>query len=328
MITTELFRNVLISPVENGCDELLIATGYASSAMAFHHLDEMNTLGFDHVKVKLVIGMCPTDGLSLSNHSGFQQIMSTDFPERFECSYRNQMPPFHTKLYIWLTNKVPSSSFLGSANYTQTAFNERRQKEALTSCEPGIALEYYNNIVTNSVYCTHPDSENTIQIYNDRYIRRRTRERTEVQLNETIVQTQPEINTAETVTISLLANDGRLPAKSGLNWGQRPELHREPNQAYIRLPATIYNTNFFPQIGVHFTILTDDNRVLICSRAQANGKAIHTPHNNSLIGEYFRNRLGLANGAFVTLEDLQRYGRTDITFYKIDEESYFMDFSV
>jgi hypothetical protein len=46
------------------------------------------------------------------------------------------------------------------------------------------------------------------------------------------------------------------------------------------------------------------------------------------MGEYFRNRLGLANGALVTLNDLQRYGRTDITFYKIDEESFYLDFSV
>ena len=34
------------------------------------------------------------------------------------------------------------------------------------------------------------------------------------------------------------------------------------------------------------------------------------------------------NGAFVTKEDLERYGRTDVTFYKIDDEQFFMDFSV
>ncbi len=102
---------------------------------------------------------------------------------------------------------------------------------------------------------------------------------------------------------------------------------REPNQAYIRLPANIYSTDFFPEIGAHFTVHTDDNKVLICSRAQQNGKAIHTPHNNSLIGQYFRNRLGLASGAFVRREDLLRYGRTHIDFYKIDNETYYMDFS-
>ena len=39
-------------------------------------------------------------------------------------------------------------------------------------------------------------------------------------------------------------------------------------------------------------------------------------------------RLGLPNGAYVRKDDLLAYGRTDVTFYKIDEEQYYMDFSV
>ncbi len=296
--------------------------------MAFHHLTELNKLGHNSVKVNLIVGMCPSDGLSMSNHSGFQQIMTNDFQNRFECSYRIKMPPLHTKLYIWLLDGTPKQSFLGSANYTQTAFNELKQKEALTECDAEKALEYYNDLIDDTIYCTHADSENIIQIYKDRYIRRRARELTETSTGETAPQPQPDLALTETITVSLLANNGVLPPRSGLNWGQRPELHREPNQAYIRLPSLIYRSNFFPPRGVHFTVLTDDNKVLICTRAQDNGKAIHTPHNNSLIGEYFRNRLGIANGVLVKLEDLVRYGQTNITFYKIDEESYYMDFSV
>lgn len=103
---------------------------------------------------------------------------------------------------------------------------------------------------------------------------------------------------------------------------------REPNQAYIPLKTEICNTDFFPPTGQHFTINTDDRKILVCSRAQQNGKAIHTPHNNSQIGEYFRNRLNVTNGELVTMNDLMNYGRTDINFYKVDEENYFMDFSV
>ncbi|MEI7485483.1 MAG: hypothetical protein WCK13_12300 [Ignavibacteriota bacterium] len=46
------------------------------------------------------------------------------------------------------------------------------------------------------------------------------------------------------------------------------------------------------------------------------------------MGEYFRNRINVANGAPVSTQDLLDYGRTDATFYKIDDETYFMDFSV
>ena len=62
--------------------------------------------------------------------------------------------------------------------------------------------------------------------------------------------------------------------------------------------------------------------------AQDGGKGIHSTLNNSLLGKYFRNRLGLANGAFVTKSDLLKYGGTDVDFYKIDEETYYLDFSV
>jgi hypothetical protein len=87
-----------------------------------------------------------------------------------------------------------------------------------------------------------------------------------------------------------------------------------------------YKIGLFPsQSGA--TVLTDDNKVLICTRAQDNGKAIQTPHNNSLIGEYFRRRLGVPFGEPVTIEHLQNYGRTDVDFYKIDDETYFMDFA-
>jgi hypothetical protein len=328
MIANNLFQNILIEPASNGCDKLLIASGYATSAMAFHHLNALRNLGINNVEVNLIIGMSSADGISLSNHSGFQQIMNDEFNQRFQCSYRFNRPPFHTKLYIWQRNNEVYRSFLGSANYTQTAFNDTRQMEALTECSNEAALEYFNGLIDDSIYCTNPESEDIIQIYNDRYYRRRARELTETQTPEVTIQAQPDIALFESVTVSLLARNGNLPQRSGLNWGQRPEERREPNQAYIRLTSDVYRTDFFPPREVHFTLLTDDNRVLICTRAQDNGKAIHTPHNNSLIGEYFRNRLNVANGAPVLLEHLTNYGRTDLTFYRIDEETYFMDFSV
>lgn len=326
MFTSELFQNVLINPVNSGCDELLIASGYASSAMAFHHLNFLREIGFNEIKIKLIIGMSYAEGISLSNHNGFKQIMNIDFQNKFECSYRNINPPFHTKLYIWLNNGNPVNSFLGSANYSQIAFNERRQKEALTNCNPTSAIAYFNELINGSIYCTHPDADSTIQIYNDRFIARRTRRTIEIETSDISALTYTE-NLAY-VKVSLLDRNGNMHNKAGLNWGQRNR--REPNEAYLQLSPSVYNSNFFPIRSVHFTVLTDDNKTLICTRAQKNnfGTAIETPQKNSLIGEYFRNRLGLANGAFVTKEDLIRYGRTDVTFYKIDDENFYMDFSV
>lgn len=126
--------------------------------------------------------------------------------------------------------------------------------------------------------------------------------------------------------ISLLSRSGDVGKKSGLNWGQRGK--RNKNEAYIPLPTKIARTGFFPLDEQHFTVLTDDRHQLILRVQQQGDKAITTPLSNAQLGEYFRNRLGLSNGAFVTKADLEAYGRTDVTFYKLDEEQYYMDFAV
>ena len=128
------------------------------------------------------------------------------------------------------------------------------------------------------------------------------------------------------VTLSLLSRDGTTGRRSGLNWGQRPGRH--PDQAYIRVSKRIDEMGFFPNIGVRFRIITDNRRNLICVRAQQDGKAIETCDENSQMGAYFRRRLGVNLGEFVTRENLEDYGRTNVDFYRIDEETYYMDFSV
>ncbi len=291
--------------------------------MAFHHLQTLTRTDIE-AEVSLLVGMSVAEGISLSNHKGFQQLVTTDYVGRFQCSYIIAPPPVHSKVYAWSRNGEPFMGFAGSANYTQNAFG-RTQREAMASMDPTEAIQYYNGLLADSIYCTHPDTENLIQVYNEtqRFRRRRVVEAEVADRART-----GELEDLPYVRLSLLDRNSELPQRSGLNWGQRPELHREPNQAYIRLPASVYKADFFPNIGMHFTVLTDDGKVLICTRAQANGKAIHTPHNNSLIGEYFRNRLGIAFGQLVTTENLVTYGRTHVDFYKIDDETYYMDFSV
>ena len=133
-------------------------------------------------------------------------------------------------------------------------------------------------------------------------------------------------NDLDSVTLSLLTRDGVPGRRSGLNWGQRKG--REPNQAYIHLPSKIAQTGFFPLEKQHFTAITDDRHQLTLRVEQQNNKAITTPVRNSDLGEYFRNRLGLPNGAYVNLSDLEQYGRTDVKFIKLDDETFYMDFSV
>ena len=323
MYFNNLYNEILLQPLKNSeLNKLLIVSGYATAAMSFHYLNDLRERT-KNIEIQLIVGMALKDGLTSSNHNGFKKLVNEDFRGSFKCSYIMQKPAVHSKVYIWCSDDKPIFSYSGSANYTQTAFFLRTQRELMAECNPDESLDYFRTLLKETIYCSHPDAENFITIYRDNL------RRIEYQKGETD-DAEYEINDysgLSFVKVSLLGRDGNLPQRSGLNWGQRPEVKREPNQAYIRLTSDIYHTDFFPNRGVHFTLLTDDGKTLVCSRAQENGKAIHTPHNNSLIGEYFRNRLGIGNGEPVLIEHLRKHGRTDITFYKVDDETYYMDFA-
>ncbi len=325
MLSESLFEEILIDPVKSGSNQLFIVSGYATATMAVKHIFKAKQIN-NNVKVDLVVGMTSNDGLSLSNHIGFKKLVETDLQGAFRCSYVYQGFPVHAKVYCWLKDGSPVSGFIGSANYTQSGFGEKR-REAMSTIDPAVSLRYFKEIEKDTIYCNHDDVENRIKIYSDKgfYGKKKESDRIVGDVSVPAFDSQG----LEFKTLSFLDNKGDLPQISGLNWAHRKEKYkRELNQAYIRLTAEIYRSDFFPERGIHFTIQTDDGKILIATRAQQSGKAIHTPANNSLMGEYFRNRLGLPSGALVSKKDLESYGRTDVTFYKIEDETYLMDFSV
>ena len=134
---------------------------------------------------------------------------------------------------------------------------------------------------------------------------------------------------SNSVTLSLLKKSGDVGFGSGINWGHRQnKTKRDKNQAYIPLPTKIAQSGFFPLSKQHFSVITDDRKFLIMRVEQQNDKAITTPLNNASLGEYIRNRIGAANGAFVTKQDLEKYGRTTVVFTKLEDEQFYMDFSI
>ena len=324
MITQDFYNKVLIQPCVEGADDLKIISGYATSAMAFHHFEELKKNNLK-LNISLLVGMCSSDGMSLSNHRGFQNILESEYNRSFKCSYIYKRPPVHSKIYIWSRKGSVVKSFIGSANYTQNAFSTK-QREIIAEISDMNVTNYFNDIERDSIYCNHHEVEEQIKIYSDRNYFRRNQFEENIQNGSVL---SPHLAGFEHVAVSLLSNKtGDIQNTGGLNWGQREG--RNPNQAYIQLQPEVYRTDFFPSRPQHFTVLTDDSKTFICTRAQKKdgGHAIETPHNNSLLGEYFRNRLGLGNGAFVSKSDLEFYGRTTVSFYKFDDENFYMDFSL
>lgn len=323
MLSTNLFEEILISPPRNGANKLYIVSGYASSAMTFRHIQELRNQNID-INIHLIVGMTTQGGLSQANHRGFQKLVRHDFANTFECDYVLTPPPVHSKVYAWFNDDKPFAGFMGSANYSQKAFG-KYQRELMASCSADQGFDYFHSLTKNTVSCIAQEADDFIQAFKERYYARQKRKQIKPHIAIAPANSMPAINNPDHVRVSFISKGNIIAERSGLNWGQRAG--REPNQAYIPLKAEVYNSDFFPPIADSFTIETDDGTVLICARAQDNGKAIHTPENNSLIGKYFRKRLGVQEGQLVTMDDFLKYGRDYLNFYKIDQENYFMDFS-
>jgi len=321
MIIDNLYEKVLVEPSIQGANKLYIVSGYASPAIVYRHLNT-NT-GFS---VVLLIGMAARDGIRLGSHNTFKKLATEEFPDRFSCRYSTADKPAHLKLYGWFNGVNPKKGFAGSANYSQPAFSNS-QIEAMVECEATPIKSVYEALAEESIDCLDPTVISRINLYDERRtITRKVYADGQIEYIEEPTGRDVVLQSfRESVTLSLLTGRNEVGDRSGVNWGQRPG--RNPNQAYIPVPVAIRRSGFFPPIGQHFIILTDDDKSMDCVIAQQGGKAIETHKNNSILGAYIRDRLGLPSGQKIRMADFENYGRSDITIQKIDSETYYLDFS-
>lgn len=78
--------------------------------------------------------------------------------------------------------------------------------------------------------------------------------------------------------------------------------------------------------GLAFLLMKDSKQFILRVEPK-NNKVITASRNDSLLRKYFINRLRLPNGAFVSKNDLLVYERTNLMFYKRDEEQFIVYFS-
>ncbi len=308
MISEKLFEEVLINPCEKkGYDELLVLSGYGTPSFADYHLTTLE----NKIGLTLIVGMAPRGAVSQIQHKNFLELNNKN--DKFKCFYvANENPPVHAKTYIWLKDSVPQEAFCGSVNYSMNGFKSK-QIEAITNCDAGIAMKLFKQIHNQSVSCL--DTGELIFPTKD------VEPAVKFDANKVLQASM----TPQYVELPLyVTKDNTMHQKSGLNWGQRGG--REPNQAYIPVPSYIRDADFFPPRGQHFSVLTTDGQAMICTIAQQGDKAIETPSNNSILGIYFREKLGVPLGEFVEFGDLERYGKDHVKFIKLGDEEYLMDF--
>ncbi len=334
LLEDALFERVLVAPRATGADTLWVLSGYASAAMASDHILFLRDKHLS-VDIRLIYGMAGSDGVTRSNHAGFlslQEKREFRFDGAFSCAYVKRPLAVHSKLYVWSRGDTPVVAFAGSANYTVNGFHGgTNRREILAECDSKAALQIWERHLQDAIPCQLANLTADFSPH-------RSKQTTDLPIASTILmETNPSspFYGCPKVELPLLTKNGDLGDGACLNWGVRAtgrprndgNAARDPDQAYIRLEAKVYRTSFFPPIAKRFTVLTDDGHIFSCARAQQNGKAIHTPQDNAELGRYFRTRIGVPLGAYITPEDLRRYGRLTLTFYKLDDENYVMDFS-
>ncbi|WP_462137010.1 NgoFVII family restriction endonuclease [Candidatus Mycalebacterium sp.] len=120
-----------------------------------------------------------------------------------------------------------------------------------------------------------------------------------------------------------------VPKKSGLNqWNASGRL-RDPDEIYIPIPAWIHNKfqNFFPSRKEVFDLTLPDRKVMKAKICQDNDKALMSNPNSALGHWLLREILNLPNLELLTYEKLQAIGLDSVVIYKIDSETYDIDFA-
>ena len=355
VVDTDLFEYALIKPAlaAKPADELFIVSGYASHALASGHISVLKSKS-KAVNIDLIYGMAG-EGVSDVDYLGFKSLHNHAeyaYDGSFDCRYVRRPTTVHAKVYVWCRHGIPLVAFSGSANYTNNGFKAQKRVEVLSECDPVSAFDFYNKIKKGTVPC-HKASPVEFVLSKQKA----TPNPVKIDKGTPVVFMEMDKDSAfygcARIDIPLRNSKGHFGIESGLNWGLdangNPRLqhknnphggHRDPNEAYIRLPKT-FDCGFFPRYvpvpkgksatdaQIRFSVLTDDNEMFSCIRASGGyGKEIETPQDNAELGRWFRKRLGLKSGALITDAAMKQYGRETVTFYKLADDQFYMDFSV
>jgi hypothetical protein len=317
LLNSDLYQSLIIGPRSRGANQLKIVSGYISPAFVklLSHGAEENLVApilGDDIELSITYGMYPRVGVTKADHDYFLNAMRTTGIEiRYYNPSRLHSPPeCHSKVYLWQKDGKPTEAFCGSVNATGVAFFSNGRESAV-ACDPDSAQRYFEKI--NSMSIDASDVKDLLV-------------RPQVSITPSLEALTAPLDLLDFVDLPLTQRGlgTEVHEESGLNWGQRSG--RDPNQAYLPIPVEIQKSGFFPPRGVQFMVYTDDGDQFMAARRQENGKALHSIDSNAILGSWFRHRLGLGSGEFVTLQALSDYGRMTARIYKLSSGDYLLEF--
>lgn len=297
-------------------DEFIVLSGYLGPKP----VERLKSLPF-HSKV--IYGMYGSDGIQAPLHNSLIGIQNNI--QNVNIFYSTL--PVHSKCYAWRNRGQIVHALVGSANFSTngltTPYREVLAETTFDTFNP--LNEYISHVLNNSHSC----------------------------LEITTAKPSTSSRSIGLCRLTLLGRDGEVQNAAGLNWGQNPNNHTRPNDAYIKIRVEDINNypELFPPKQVNplhldtrgrvqrhnesIEIIWDDGISMegLLEGSQPINDIIYPKQISSFpikseLGEYLRNRIGVPLGQPVRRFHLERYGRTDITIDKIGEGIYRFDFSV
>lgn len=329
---TDLEKIVLDIPTDVSTDAFAIISGY----VGIEPIRQLKELPAD-VRATVIYGMYGSDNISAPLHDALVKIQG-ELPN-VEILYSTI--PVHSKIYFWRKGENIKKGLIGSANFSVSGLRND-YREVLSDIDEnsfGDFKAYYDYVRERCIPCT----DNSIKV------------RKVSKVARTTVQQQPLIANG-ICRASFLNNKGKVPQKSGLNWGCSGA-HVSKGDAYIRITMDYVRT--FPKMfppkkyvdgieNINSTgrknrendeveLIWDDGTVMIGLLEGQNynkidgmvyPKQLSSAPQKSVLGTYLRKRIGVSLDHVITKADLKRYGRYDVDISLIGEGIYYMDFSV
>lgn len=140
----------------------------------------------------------------------------------------------------------------------------------------------------------------------------------------------PTLKSEDYVFLPLFSDKGgrHVPERSGLNqWNARGR-SRDPNEAYIPIPAWINKKfpDFFPQRDQKFDLILPDNTILNAKICQDGRKALMSNPNLDIGKWLLRTVMNIKEGELLTYEKLEELGLDSVVVFKEDENVYSINF--
>ncbi|MBI4647407.1 MAG: NgoFVII family restriction endonuclease [Bacteroidia bacterium] len=298
-------------------DELIVLSGYVGPKP----IQRLQNLPF---RSKVVYGMYGAEGIKRPLHNSLTDLQN----QINNINIFYSQLPIHSKCYAWRIKGQIVHALVGSTNFSSSGLSTPyREILAETTFDTFTPLnDYIARVLNNSISCLEIEATEVIEEY---------------------------VTPETTCLLTLLGRDGEVQNAAGLNWGQNPENHTTPNDAYIKIriqdikqfpvlfpPKQLNPLRFDGRGRMHrhndaIEIIWDDGinmEGLLFGNQTIDGivfpKQVSSFPHASEMGIYFHKRLRVPLGQPIRKHHLLRYGRTDVGVSKISEGVYKFDFSI